>query len=152
MVSLKQSCQPETKVQKMHIARVSECARCGAGRLNFKPNQDGDLVCLRCGWVKYVGPVEIAPVSERDNVNSSLYHLIFYAGGNPIYRDRTIPATVVNGRPQFLMRCPFCGQDVTVGMIALKVRNARRWRVECRKHHVIFVAPDADGVPETWWI
>lgn len=149
MPNLKQSYQLETNG---HQARVSECARCGAGPLNFKRNQDDDLICLRCGCVKYTGPVVIAPVLQRDNVNSSLYHLISYAGENPLYRDWTIPATVVNGRPQFLIRCPHCGQDVTVWINPAKIKNIRRWRVECRKRHVIFVAPDSDGVPERWWI
>lgn len=149
MVSLKQSYQPETNG---HQARVSECVRCRADPLNFKRNQDGDLVCLQCGWVHYATPVWIGPARESNNLTSPSYHLVRYAGENPHYRDWMIPARVVQDRAEFMMRCPHCFQDVTVGLIPVKIKNTRRWRVECRKGHVIFVAPDSDGVPERWWI
>ena len=149
MLNLQQSFLPETNGRQ---ARFSGCIRCDASPLSFKRNQDADLVCLRCGWVYYVGPVWFAPSSESNNLTSAAYHLVRYAGSNPHYRDWMIPARVIQGKAAFVMRCPHCFQDVTVPLTATKTGSGRRWRVKCRKRHLIFVAPDDDGVPETWWI
>lgn len=149
MLNLQQSFLPETNGVQ---ARFSGCIRCDANPLSFKPNVDGDLICLRCGWVHYVGSVALTKVTEMNNLNTTAYHLLRYAGENPYYRNRTTPATVVKGKRNFLIRCPHCFQDVAVPFTATKTGSGRKWRVKCRKRHLIFVAPDDDGVPETWWI